>query len=162
MELKIDHESLVQEVAMRVLRISHDDGSSVLDAIRQEVRGQLAVLVDAEAKAIIRERLTEEVNRMLEEGWSEVTPWGERKPATTYRQMLASAVQAFVTKRMSGGFADRNSKGLQEVVFEHAQAFIRKDLEAASKDAVRKFRDEVDGVILAKFGESLRKALGMN
>jgi macrodomain Ter protein organizer (MatP/YcbG family) len=124
--------------------------------ITEEVKDRIEKATSAAVKQITEERLKSEINALLDEGWQLTNQYGEPKGE---KQSLRQRVKG-IFEGKSNGYGNSPTfveKWIQEAVNYKLQSVLTEEINAARK----RLSEAFDEVIRAKFGEELRRLLGL-
>ena len=130
------------------------------EGINERVKSLVEQKVQTEVDRISEDLIRREVLRVLEEGWTETTTWGEKTGKRfTVRQRIEGVLFA---KKQEGSYPNQYETTLVDrIVREVTTAALHKELKAEIEDAQKRFRAAVDDVIKSKLVETLKGALGL-
>jgi hypothetical protein len=114
----------------------------------------IAARVDDRVDEILEETIRPTVERCVADGWTMTDQWG--RPQKTLS--LQDRVTAWLDEKYD---SYRSGTRLQKIVEDKVNEALSKELAAELTRARDAFRAQVDGVLQAKLGESLRAALGL-
>jgi macrodomain Ter protein organizer (MatP/YcbG family) len=124
-------------------------------SVSEELKKRIEKEVNKAVDEAIKSRVKEDINAVLDEGWQLTNQYGE---PVGERQSLRDRVRRiFEAKESSYDRQNKVEKWIQEAVNYKLGTVLNEEITAARKRLAEAF----DEVIRAKFGEELRKLLGL-
>lgn len=145
--LAITEEHVVEAVVDRIVEQSGERFNTA-------VRGAIKETIDAKLSKLVEETLRPAVAEIIAEGWQETNRYGEP-------QGRKLDLKARVSEMLNKNDGYDRLPFIQKTAQEILDKALRAELGALIEEAKKKFRDQIDGVLQAKFKEALQGALGL-
>jgi hypothetical protein len=140
-----------------VAHLAEQMTKSALDVIRSEARA-LAV---ERVKAVCGEMIDAETRRIVEAGWDEVKPWGERTGERfTVRSYLMKYLTTETYDDRSSNYGPRHTP-VDRAIKTAIEAVFSREFQAEIDAARKRLRKALDDDLAARLASTIKGALGL-